>query len=309
MSIEGLSNVSSQEVKLYSVDRSENISDPVTVTIEPLTPPYLSIYGTVKVYPDFGGAKFVWENENRTPIFINLLAEDTTSTLKSHEIHYTSQEVGERALRGFDPKPIRFAAIIGDRYDNYSDTVIETITPLFEEEFDKSLYRNVPLPNDHDWGAWEGEYEHLFDDDPGTIAHTYGGSGWPQSLTLDFGGIKKISRMKLFQRYTSLHFAYTHGNPKRWEVYGRSDKPESDGSWDNWTLLRECTMIKPSGLPIGQTTNEDMDAMYDGHEFAFDVSTTPNVRYIRIIVTETWDGSTYCNLSGLSFFGQSEDSN
>ena len=132
LSIEGLSDVTPQDVKLYSVDRSENVSNPVSVTIEPMTPSYLTIYESLKITPDFGGARFTWDNEDETPIFINLLADDTTSTLKSREIHYTSQVVGDRSLRGFASEPIKFAAIVGDRYDNYSDTIIETITPLFE---------------------------------------------------------------------------------------------------------------------------------------------------------------------------------
>jgi len=309
LSIEGLSDVTPQDVKLYSVDRSENVSNPVSVTIEPMTPSYLTIYESLKITPDFGGARFTWDNEDETPIFINLLADDTTSTLKSREIHYTSQVIGDRSLRGFASEPIKFAAIVGDRYDNYSDTIIETITPLFEEKFDKTEWRIVPLANDHDWNAWGFDDENIYDDNTESYAHTWGGTGWPQMFTIDLGGLKKFSRMKLWQRLSSDGFYYAHGNPKTWEVYGRADEPEMDGSWDNWTLINECSMVKPSGLPMGSVTNEDIDAAHDGHEFTFDVDTTPEVRYIRIKITATWDGATYCNFAEMSVFGQSQGAN
>ena len=165
------------------------------------------------------------------------------------------------------------------------------------------------MANDHDWNAWGFDDENIYDDNTESYAHTWGGTGWPQMFTIDLGGLKKFSRMKLWQRLPSDGFYYAHGNPKTWEVYGRADEPEMDGSWDNWTLINECSMVKPSGLPMGSVTNEDIDAAHDGHEFTFDVDTTPEVRYIRIKITATWDGATYCNFAEMSVFGQSQGAN
>lgn len=307
--IEGLSNDEPQDVKIFSVDKSENSSSPVSVTIEPKTPPFLKIFNSITISEDFGGAKFDWINDDEVPVFINLLIEDTTGMFKSQDIYYSTTKEGTKALRGYDPEPTKFAAIVGDRYDNYSDTIIKTVTPLFEQKFDKSKWKFVLLENDHNWSGWGTKVENVWDDDIKTMNHTYAGSGWPQSFTFDFGELKKLSRMKIWQRQDIETFIYTHGNPEIFKIYGRVEKPSPDGDWSEWVLLKECKIEKPSGLPLGNYNNEDLAEAKDGHEFLFDVTTTPEVRYIRFQATKTWDGASYCSFGELSFFGQSKTLN
>ena len=111
-----------------------------------------------------------------------------------------------------------------------------------------------------------------------------------------------MSRFTFFQRLShgSAH-AYTHGNPKSYTVYGSKELPGMDGNLDDWILLKECESIKPSGLPIGQNTDEDIDHLFAGDEYSFDTAT--EIRYFRIAIHETWDGAGYINASEMTFWG------
>lgn len=304
----GFGDVTERTITLYAVDRSENVSGPVSFTAAPLEPPVSIIQESMDVTADFGGARFSWVNELKTPISIMLYAENESGELLSVGIVYTSQEATSFSLRGYPSEPMRFAAVIRDRYDNFSDTIYpktpgKMLTPLFEERLDKKKFRKVVLSDDTNWDAWEGYYEGWYDESLHTtdgIAHTQGDDPFPQIWTVDLGVTVKLSRFVLHQRQNEA-WAFSHGNPKRYTVYGAKELPADDGNLDNWIKLRDCESLKPSGLPIGQLTDEDRDRFAAGDEFSFEDA--PEIRYFRVAVHETWDGAGFVNLSEITFWG------
>lgn len=305
--IEGLGDTTEKTVKLYSVDRSENKSEPVVVTGSPLTPPVFLIQETMQITADFGGARFTWTNELNTPISIELMTTDETGALKTVETIYTEQKETKSSLRGYESVPRLFAAVIRDRYDNYSDTIYaetpdKLLTPLFEQRLDKSLFQKVVLDNDDNWDAWEGDYWNCFDDEITSIVHTQGDKPRPSILTVDLGQVVTLSRFTVYQRasHGTIH-AYTHGNPKTYTVYGSKELPGQDGNLDDWIKLRDCESIKPSGSPIGTNTDEDIDHFWAGDEYTFDEPV--EIRYFRFAVYSTWDGAGYIDFSEMTFWG------
>lgn len=303
----GFGDTNEKSVSLYAVDRSENVSDAVSFTASPLTPPVTIIQESMDITEDFGGAKFKWTNELQSPIAIMLFAQNEIGELENVRTVYTSQSETSFSLRGYESTPQPFAAVIRDRYDNFSDTIYpgtnnKLLTPLFEERLDKDKFTKVVLSDDTNWDAWEGDYYNFFDDEMESIVHTQGDHPMPQIWTVDLGVTAKLSRFVLHQRLShgDLH-AYTHGNPKRYKVYGAKELPADDGNLENWILLRDCESIKPSGLPIGQNTDEDIDHLYAGDEYTFDDA--PEIRYFRLAIYETWDGAGYINASEITFWG------
>jgi hypothetical protein len=303
----GFGDTNEKSISLYSVNRAELSSDPVVLNASPLTPPVFIIQNTLKITEDFAGAKFVWTNDSNTPISIELLAENEQGELAVVNTQYTEQTTGKVSIRGYEPKPTLFAAIIRDRYDNFSDTIYaetpdKLLTPLKETRLDKSLFVNQNLDNDTYWSAWGSNFYNLFDDDNDSFAHTQGDSPRPDIMTIDLGVNVQLSRFTVYQRGSNTpHFAYTHGNPKSYTVYGSKELPSQDGSIDNWILLRDCMSIKPSGLPLGQNTNEDMEHFYNGDEYTFEEQV--EIRYFRIYIHETWDGAGYTDFSEITFWG------
>ena len=304
----GFGDVTEKTVTLYAVDRSENISEPVSFSGTPLVPPVDIIRETMHITEDFSGARFSWVNELQTPVSILLYAENENGQLESVQTVYTSQTETSFSLRGYPSEPTRFAAVIRDRYDNFTDTIYPPtpeglLTPLFEERLDKDKFNKVILSDDTSWDAWEGYYEGWYDEslhDIDGIAHTQGDDPFPQIWTVDLGVTVKLSRFILHQRQNQ-SWAFTHGNPKSFTVYGAKELPPDDGTFDNWIKLRDCESIKPSGLPIGQLTDEDLDRFQAGDEFAFEDA--PEIRYFRLAVHQTWDGSGFVNLNEITFFG------
>src|SRR5690606_14879527 len=80
----------------------------------------------------------------------------------------------------------------------------------------------------------------------------------PQWFTFDLGVTAKLSRLVLFKRLSNAYL-YNSGAVKRWTLYG-SNNPNPDGSFDeSWIFLMDCNSYKPSGLPPGENTNEDLE--------------------------------------------------
>lgn len=308
LQILGFGDTADKTIKVFAVDRSENISEPVSFVAKPLTPPVEVIKETMSITADFGGAKFHWLNELKVPISILLFAEDKNGDWKEVQTVYTSQAENSTSVRGYESVPTKFAALIRDRYNNTTDTIYPnsddgSLIPLFEERLDKTKFRKIVLSDDTNWDAWGANYYNLFDDKLETMAHTQGDHPSPQTFTIDLGVVVKLSRFILHQRFTeNISWGFSHGNPKKYTLYGAKELPADNGSFEGWIKLRDCEAIKPSGLPGGQNTDEDLAHLQNGDEFPFDLE-VPEVRYFRLAVHETWDGAGYINATQITFWG------
>ncbi|MCL3781351.1 DUF4959 domain-containing protein [Prolixibacteraceae bacterium JC049] len=300
LEVEGFGDTKEYSVELRSVDRSKNLSEPLVVKINPLTPPTHLIYETMKMETSFGGVRLTWKNEAKKNVVISFMAADSTGTLVDAENVYTSIKDGSFTLRGFDATEREFAVYVRDRWDNYSDTLKGAFTPWFEEELDKEKFKAVFLPNDAEktghllsrvWddiisegkGFWHTNQEEL-----------------PIKCTIDLGQKVKLSRYKIWQRPGA--FYYTHNNPKVWEIYG-SNEPGATGELDDgtWTKLVADESFKPSG--DGPVTNEDKEYADRGEEFEFPLD-APEVRYLRFVMYENWSGGNIAQMGEMSFWGQ-----
>lgn len=187
--------------------------------------------------------------------------------------------------------------------DNFNVVQFADFPTIFKvTQLDKSLFRTYKLPTDiNDEYGWK--LENLWDNNDGTGGgdpagfHT-GGSGLPQWFTIDMGQTAKLDHFRLWQRDNAL---YDVGNLKVFEVWG-SNNPNTNGSFDNsWTKLETFTSVKPSGLPKGQLSDADRVFARAGEKFTFPAG-TPQVKYLRFKVLETWGGANYIHLLELSFF-------
>jgi len=306
--VEGFNNTDEHKVLLYTVDRSENVSSPVEVTIQPKTPPVLSVANTIAMTEGFGGIRIDWENPYKAPLSFIILAEDSLGEFNSVETIYSSVAEGTYNLRGFDPVERIFGIVVRDRWDNFSDTLKMPLTPLYEERFDKSKMEFVILPGDNSWLDYGRQHHWLFDDSPLTIIHSgnYNSPNMPKKFTMDMGVTATLSRMVVHQHEEvapwTYWYAYKDGNPRVFEVWGRPDAPASDGSFDGWTKLKECVAIKPSDE--GGTAEEDEAHFHAGDEFVFDPSEIPSVRYLRFVIKETWGRGSNVFVAEVTLFGQ-----
>lgn len=320
-------NSNEYDVTLTCFDRSNNESVPVIVKIKPEVSPLQKVKNSITLSEAFGGARYTWKNEEEEPITFFFLA-DTVKTegeqagpLVETRIINTKQASGEYISRGFPNKPREFALVLKDNYGNITEQIkpAKILTPMKEEELDKSLMRVFTYgetPVEDKWNYWEGQPGAIVD---GVYSHTSCAisyqSPYPRHMTIDLGKPYKLSRYVWFQRDNGANWIYSYGNPKTWYAYARSTPPkvgeeiteDKDGDglpdWTNyWTRIDNYEIIKPSGLPVGQLSQEDKDAAKEGHNFDFPLDLEP-MRYIRYGITSNFDGSGWCNWSEIDFFG------
>jgi len=180
---------------------------------------------------------------------------------------------------------------------------VDTLYTLQDAQFptvlrpiNSSNFQPLFLPGDG-VSAWGWLLPYLWDnrlDEPGF--HTTD-LDIPASFSIDMGKPQSVAKIKLWQRISA---AYNYGNPKTFEIYG-SNKLSEDGNWESWNKLGTFTMEKPSGLPLGENSEEDIRVGQSGHEFSLDQAGEP-FRYLRVRVLETWGKTPYMHLIELTLF-------
>ena len=304
LTIMGFADTSEYSVKIYSVNRIEVESEPVIVKVKPLSPPFVEVFKNISLFTTFGGAGVLYENPSEADLAITLMYIDDNTGLWNPGITlYTKLKKGELSLRGFEAVNTTFGVFLRDRWNNTTDTIIKDLTPIFEKQLNKTKFREMFLPGDeptvHGWvmpNLWNNSIG-------GEGFHTTATERWPQHFTFDLGVPEGVilSRFKMWQRQEE-RWIYKDRNIKKFKVWG-SMAPNPNGEFDeSWTLLLDGEVVKPSGLPMGQESKEDVEESIAGHEFTFPLG-LPKVRYIRISVTENWVKTEQFFLMELTFWG------
>ncbi|GAA4318292.1 DUF5000 domain-containing lipoprotein [Compostibacter hankyongensis] len=300
----GYGDTLTHEVKIYSVGKNEKESAPVSLQVTPLTPPVQSVFDSLTMNPTFGGVQVSFENSSQADLAIEVILDTTgTGTWSTVSTFYTAAPEGKFSARGFDSTQKTFAVFVRDRWSNKSDTLVKSLSPIFEQPIPKNTWKAVHLPGDTWTPAESYVQEHLWDNNiefAGIFAST-NSSSLPQSFTIDLGQSVVISRVMEHQAPSS-HF-YAGSAVKKFELYGSND-PNPDGSWESWELLGTFESFKPSGLPTGSTTEEDKNyGWFQGEDFSFD-HLLPAYRYIRWRSLETYGSSGQVVIAELDIWGQ-----
>ena len=326
--IRGFADQEEHDVQLYCVDRNNNYSEPVSVKFKPEENTVFAISRSIKMNGGIGGIDISWENELKTIINLLFYAANEEGQLQLVEVLASDVAKGAFSLRGFDDQERRFAVMVKDRWDNYSDTISGYFTPRFEQLIPKAGYKRFKLPEDNttDFGGY-WFWEKMFDDVAGVDNNGYhassNGTGHGVYLTIDLGHQVELTRYMLWQR--GGEWFYRQNNPKRWRVYGRAENPEliysehpiSDVEyWENgfrddtknWTLLMTCRTEKTSGFDNPNITDTDREYAFLGHDFLF-AEELPAMRYLRFTIDETWGGGNLFNCSEMAFYGKVVDEN
>ncbi len=310
ITIEGLAEIAPCEFTLYLVDHSENKSKPYVGSFTPLEPPYQTIFKTLEMEPDFGGVVIRWKNEENVMIGAFLLAMGDDGEWEEYDLVFSTSIEDKRSIRGYNTDSRLFAVCLMDKYGNYTDTFKLEQVPLYEKELDKKKFKDGHLAGDNTTSHTSRPISNIWDGNISVIWHTVPDAGFtpPQTFTIDLGVEAKLSRMMLWNRQDG--FTFAQHNLHYFEVWGTkelkypiTDANYSAGPWRNdWILLGDFEQIKPSGLPLGQTNDEDLAASAAGSEFIFE-SGAGEIRYIRFVVKETWARTAAIHIAEVSVFG------
>lgn len=314
MLLEGFGDTEKHEVKLYSVSRNEIESEPIVIEVEPLENPIFATKRSLTLGETFGGVWFHADNPTEDEIAIEVHVKDSIGNWQKLTDIVSSAPVIDRAHRGMDTLSYDLSVTVRDRFLNYTDTTYHTIKPIHEVELDKSKFKHLNLPGEAKsetptWLEPECMWDNLNGPDMVTRwlgLHTSDPS--PTHISFDTGVVSKLSR------FVWWGYGYDGGymidgrrqffigeHMRFFEIWGSND-PDPDGSFDSWTLLASFETIKPSGLPIGQQTNEDYEAGVLGHEFIFPAD-VPEVRYLRIRNIQNFSGHGKFGIVEIALFG------
>lgn len=304
--VDGFAKAGDYQVNLVAVGVGDVESDPTALTVTALTPTYLLTWEKLReegnITATFGGIRLLFENVTETPLAIHIIARNDAGQWQTARDFYTRLGEGVFNVRGFAAQEREFGVFVTDRWNNTSDTIRANFLPLHEVMMNKSLFREYNLPTDT-WQAhtgfrtpsvlWDGN-----DRVSSTIFHTAPGTGIPQHFSFDMGVAANLSR---FLMYSRLSYEYQFNHPKVFELYG-SNNPDPNGSWESWTLVGTYNSVKPSGLPLGESTNDDINYARAGEEFDIEFQEEP-YRYWRWRTLDTWGGNSDVALGELTFFG------
>lgn len=316
ISIEGLATKNEQEVLLYSVNKSGIKSEPLSVYIEPLTPPYMKVLETLTLQDGLGGVDVRYDNETGAELAL-FIGRVIDGQFIEEDSYYSDKKEGRILFWGYEAESQKFGVFIRDRWDHYSDTLYADVTPILEIMFDKKKFKAIRLQYDSElktgyekpenmWdGYWSEDYKNPY---------TGGGTNWshgafyentasndPGSVTIDLGQMVNISRVR-FNHY----WTFDNNAPKKYELYGLLDYDEDNipytiGAWHNWTLLAKVENVKPS--TIGGKPEDDA-ASWEAGDITLLTPPSDAVRYIRIKSVESWNGKRTIDFAEVSVYGQ-----
>lgn len=310
IAIEGFGKSEMQDVKLFTVTRSEVSSEPVEVEINPLPARIHEVFQTLAVSETFGGVFTHFQNTSKAELILHTLIKSDDGTWAGYDRLYSNAAERAYSIRGLENEPIEFAFYFSDKWNNSSDTLIRILTPLFETVLDKALWRNAKLFNDTyrpEFAGWD--LENAWDNTTGKFY--WGHPSQPENLaipnwfTIDLGKKYIFSRIRVNQISHHNSFMYSMGAPQVFEIWG-SNNPSQDGDWNNWTQVGSYESKKPSGSAMGFLTDEDIRVALAGEDFDFPVNLAP-YRYIRFKTNRTYGGTLNVALSELTLWGQQID--
>lgn len=308
--LEGFGNTRTYDVKLYSVGKNEKASEPLTIQVNPLTPPVL--LASKSLHETFGGVSVKIENPGKANLAVVLMADTANLGYQSYlHTFYSSNEKATFSFRGLDTVPGNYSVYVRDRWNNLSDTIAANLTPWFEEFIEKDSWREVQLPGDAPaLNPNQQKFDNMWDEDytdHNNGAYFSESLPLPQTITIDLGKVVTLSRMKMWPRNVA-DDRWKRSHAKVFEVWG-SVNPNPDGSYDeSWIPLGKFECIKPTS---GETiTAEDIAYAQAGIDYDFEVSDFASdpyipIRYIRVKTLETYAGTSISNVSyqEFSFWG------
>jgi hypothetical protein len=315
LAVEGFAAAGDYQIQLFSVGKNEKESKPVTVTVSPLTPPIVDAFSSLNITAAFGGIEGSFSNLSGQPLKVVLMVDSTGNEPEFMQTFMIDNPKAKFSIRELPAKSMRFFAYMADRWGNKTDMKEYTLTPLFEEQLDKKIWKEFKLPSDFQtintnyagyvftnlfsgvicpWNGWSGNF----------LPDTY---SLPATFTIDLGVEAKLSRFNIVPWWWFLYTYY----PKEFEIYGTTSRnPGDDLAGGDWKLIGKFETWKPSGDdPLVVTADDQAYAWPGGENIDIKVSDEqPDpyfpVRMIRFKILKNWNGEVIYSIDELSIWGE-----
>ena len=177
--LEGFGDTDERTVTVYAVHKNRNISTGVSKNIQPLPPPIFVIRETLGVIPAFGGIQLTWDNPLRKNMGLDFYVEDSiTHEMVLYDKFFSNNINGKIVFKPFKSEEQNFRIEMFDRWQNYAQPFVTTLTPLFEVEIMSRDEQGMPMWSQFDDGRvggtstpWRYYYRCDLNDDPNGAAN------------------------------------------------------------------------------------------------------------------------------------------
>ena len=338
--ISGLGTVREYEIRLFSVNRAGQSSQPVIKRITPLEPHTEAVARTVEVRPGFSSVIVNWENELMLPI--NVFVIVNIGDREAMFVH-TSNSLHDRFfINDLEAEPHNVRVYIEDMYANQTEMVdFGSHTPLRDAPISKrfpqpwSFLRDSRLFGnkwDFDSGAFEHlqrpfpEWEHLWRRDSMRNAMEVNVEGRIYNFWDNVYDYAPVNNLNYFMSGNfGFPFSYfidmgreivasrvsiwprdwgtsLFGGPnvQTFEIWISNDQDPTDGILDDWTFVGRYTVVQPSD-PL-----EARRQARSGNHFVLfpdEPQFTRPFRYLRFKVTSVFGGNNYGAASEITLWG------
>lgn len=339
--VEGYADESEHEVSIRSFNADDAKSEAQIVKITPLEAPVKT--AKFEAFETFGGIKIrITDNPTLAKLALVVQCDQNNADQdlayserkwKDVSTFFTESSSVVVSRRGLEAVPTVFAFHFRDDFGNVSETQLIKLTPKEEVALNKKLCKHYPVADDNfknDTGG--GGVDALFDgvyNGGGKFFLAAKGNPIPTWLTIDLGQEASISRIATKPRWDYIPFQ--SGNVREWEFWGTDVDPVEDyknnpankddadyqsrhGFSRGWFMIAKGEQYKPSGYaPDGTVdgwTSEDRDYYLNSTEYECDNANplTPRafdkIRYLRIVVVNTFESWQYKQTSGGWFIGE-----
>lgn len=307
--VEGLGNTDKREVKLFAVNKFERQSEPTIVEIEPLIPTVVETQKSLLVTESFGGFFLDFENVERDALSFYIYKwVEQENDYEILDVYTSAKNEGQFIVKGLEHKLTKLAIFVRDKWGNTSDTLYSEITPWKESLLDKNKFRLTKVMDDVSWDFHEGYHTRLWDNVIGgwNWGHTDYPIPFPHAFTIDLNTSVRLSQFRFWQRLDNNSLLYAHGAPKQLRLWGCEDGKDVQNA-DNWVLLFDGEMKKPSGKKFGEPlTQEDLEEAQRGHVFTLDQN-VPFIRYFRFQSLASWSGMETSVMTEITLWGAYEN--
>ncbi len=341
LEVKGYADEAEHEVTIQTFNADDEKSAGQVIKITPEEAPVKTVQ--FEVFETFGGIKIkITKNPTLAKLALvvqcdqnNPDQELTYDQRKWKDVStlFTTSDSVMLSRRGLEAVPTVFAFHFRDDFGNVSETQLLKLTPKEETALNKSLCKHYPLSDDNFVNDPNGGgIPALFDgviNGTGKFFLAAKGCPIPTWFTIALNQTASISRIATNPRGD--YMVYQSGNIREWEFWGIYDDPAQDlvnnpcsstdadyderhGFSHGWFLLTKGEQYKPSGYaPDGTVdgwTTEDREYYLNNTEYECD-NTNPltprafdKIRYLRVVVINTFDSWQYHQTSGGWFIGE-----
>lgn len=314
--IDGFIDETPQKIKIYAVDRSNNVSEATEIEVKPNKSFIYTVQESVVLKEQLGGVKISWRNPDKKTVFVYV---NFTKGAKTYQrILSSASDSTLKMIRGLDPENYSFTVLVEDFNGNKTDVrELGSYKPLLEQKIDKSTWKviqNMSVDGD----KWEGTIASFWDDKVDTkevntdnsyfIINRDDNGGmlkWPLDIVIDLNKTVLINRFVVWQRAFEYKNAEQNGVSIDYYYYKEENMRSFSISVSNdklmWTPLGVFDIGDPRDASGNISATKYKEAV-DGHEFNLESVSQP-FRYMKFSVLSNYGSETNVYGSEITLYG------